>query len=126
MASPSNDPPAQVDTRHDSDSSDNGFEMTDEGLRRLTEQRDRASGEELTRREEEVRAAAARLAFRKEKKERQKQKAQNGLDDAVAPKPFDGALYSATGRRAEGDQKTEFGGWSVVYDKQGKGKKEEK
>lgn len=74
----------------------------------------------------QVRAAAAKLAFRKEKKERRKEKARNELDDAVAPKPFDGALYSTTGRRGEGDQKTEFEGWSVAYDKQGKGNKEEK
>lgn len=44
----------------------------------------------------------------------------------MTSKPLDGAMYSATGRRAEGDQKTEFEGWSVLpdEDKKGKGKKE--
>jgi len=61
MALLSNDPPAQIDTTQDSDSPDNGFEMTDEGPRRLTEQLDRASREEFTRLEEEVRSSGAEL-----------------------------------------------------------------
>jgi hypothetical protein len=108
--------------------------MTDEDLQHLTEQRDKASGEERTRLEREVRAASARRAFQRQKKERQRREAQKKLDDAVAPRPwvitdvflrasgladgssFDGALYSATGRRAEVGQKTEFEGWSVLPD----------
>ncbi|KAF3041275.1 hypothetical protein E8E12_001683 [Didymella heteroderae] len=90
--------------------------MTDEQLQRLTAERDAASGEERKRLEGEVGAAEGRLEFQRGKKERQRQRGQRELDGAVAPKPLDGALYSSTGRRAEGDRKTEFEGWAVLPD----------
>lgn len=116
------------------------YDMTDEDLQHLTEQRDKASGEERTRLEREVRAASARRSFQRQKKERQSREAQKKLDDAVAPRPwvitdvflrasgladgssFDGALYAATGWRAEGGQKIESEGWSVLPDRQGGGR----
>ena len=123
MTSPSQPPPAQADAPTDSDSEDNEFDMSDADLQRLTEERDKASGEDRARLEEEARIAAAQLAHKKDKKERQKRDRHAKLEDAVAPKPFDGALYSATGRRVESDQKTEFEGWRVLDGTKDEGKK---
>lgn len=114
MAESSKDPPVQDTSASNPQRKNDAYEMTEDELRRLTEERDAASGAEFARLEGEVRAAKGKLAFQTEKKERQKREAQRQLDGTVAPKPFDGAMYSVTGRRAEGDQKMEFEGWSVL------------